>query len=65
LGTQRRGRHCSHGEKVGFEKGIIQGEQIGLEKGVRLTAQKFKNKGLSVEMISEVTGLSIEEIEDL
>jgi predicted transposase/invertase (TIGR01784 family) len=51
-------------------KGVVdtaydEGEARGIEKGIRLTAQKLKHKGLSVEMISEVTGLSIEEIEGL
>ncbi|MEY3220552.1 MAG: hypothetical protein RIT27_1909 [Pseudomonadota bacterium] len=49
------------GETKGFQKGI----EKGIEKGIRLTAQKLKQEGLSNEMISKVTGLTITEIEQL
>lgn len=37
----------------------------GIEEGVRITAQKMKKRGIGFPVISEVTGLSIEEIENL
>jgi predicted transposase/invertase (TIGR01784 family) len=52
-------------QKIGEE----QGEKRGLEKGRRETfkemAKKMKDKGTAIEFISEITGLSKEEIEKL
>jgi predicted transposase/invertase (TIGR01784 family) len=41
------------------------GERIGIEKGILSTAKKMKQKGLEVEFIAEVTGLSSNDIEQL
>jgi len=53
----------------GLAKGREEGEAIGVEKGrlegIRITAQKLKQEGLSIEMISKVTGLTTDEIEGL
>ncbi len=53
------------GEKIGIEKG----EKIGIEKGEKNkayeTGKKMKNDGVSIELISKYTGLSIEEIDKL
>ena len=61
------------GEKIGIEKGekigIEKGEKIGIEKGRKERdkeiAKNMKQKGTVVEFISEITGLSKEEIEEL
>jgi len=56
------------GEKIGFEKGIIQGEQIGLEKGKkseRIAIARSLLDILDIEIIALKTGLSIEEIQHL
>jgi len=56
------------GEKIGFEKGIIQGEQIGLEKGDRKAREVIARSLLDIldiEIIALKTGLSIEEIQRL
>jgi len=56
------------GEKIGFEKGIIQGEQIGLEKGKkseRIAIARSLLDILDIEIIALKTGLSIEEIQRL
>jgi predicted transposase/invertase (TIGR01784 family) len=44
----------------GFQQGIEQGRQQ-----IRLTAKKLLEKGLSLEMIAETTGLTISEIKNL
>ena len=53
----------------GIEQGIEQGIEIGVNKGKKENsydiARKKKQKGLSVDMIAECTGLSKSEIEKL
>ena len=53
----------------GIAKGIEQGIEIGVNKGKKENsydiARKMKQKGLSVDMIAECTGLSKSEIEKL
>jgi predicted transposase/invertase (TIGR01784 family) len=46
-------------------KGKIEGEAIGEARGIKKTAKNMKAKGSKVAFISEVTGLSVEEIEKL
>lgn len=49
------------GEKLGLEKG----EKLGLEKGMRKVAKKMKQAGSEFELIQQITGLELKEIEDL
>jgi len=53
----------------GKAEGKIEGEAIGIEKGktegITEVAKNMKSKGSDVAFISEVTGLSVEEIEKL
>jgi len=49
------------GEKLGVEKGKIEGEKLGIKK----TAKNMKDLGVSIEIISKSTGLSIEDINKL
>ena len=49
------------GEKLGVEKGKIEGEKLGIKK----TAKNMKDKGLDINLICELTGLSIEDINKL
>ena len=53
----------------GIAKGIEQGIEIGVNKGKKENsydiARKMKQKGLSVDMIAECTGLTKSEIEKL
>lgn len=57
------------GEKTGLEKGRQEGEKTGLEKGEQIgrikMAKALKEKGYPVSDIAEVSGLSIEEIQNL
>jgi predicted transposase/invertase (TIGR01784 family) len=56
-------------ENEGFEKGIKEGEKKGIEKGRKTEkiemAKKLKKKGIDIDVISEASGLSKEEIEKL
>ncbi|MCX8472091.1 MAG: Rpn family recombination-promoting nuclease/putative transposase, partial [Sediminibacterium sp.] len=56
-------------EKRATESGLQKGEQIGLQKGKIEekieTAKKLIEKGMSIDLIQEVTGLTREEIEKL
>ena len=59
--------------KEAFDDGIAVGEKIGEERGISLgvqqnrleTAKIMLLKNISFEIISECTGLSVEEIEQL
>ena len=42
-----------------------EGEQKGLKKGLKKVALKMKQKGMSLSKISEITGLSKEEIKKI
>ena len=57
------------GYKQGLERGREQGEKIGIKQGEinekKEIAKKLKQKNLTLKEISEITGLSIEEIEKL
>jgi predicted transposase YdaD len=57
------------GEKIGIEKGRVEGEKIGIEKGrVEERLDVIKNAikiGMSNEQISLLTGLSVEEIQEI
>lgn len=55
--------------EIGEEKGIEEGEKRGIALGEKrkalATARKMIDKNFPIELISEITGLSGEEIEDL
>jgi predicted transposase/invertase (TIGR01784 family) len=55
----------AEGIKKGLAEGVEKGLAEGKAEGIRLTAQKLKQEGLSVEMIAKVTGLTVEEIAGL
>ncbi len=60
-------------KKEGVEEGIVIGEERGMKKGIeqgkkdgkREDARIMKQKGLSIELIAEITGLPLSEIEEL
>ena len=66
LTQERIVREC---EQNAFEKGFKEGFQKGFEEGRELEKRalsiKLKAIGMTLENISKVTGLSIEEIEKL
>ena len=47
------------------EEGLKQGELLGIKKGKIEIARKMKQKGFEINLISELAGLSKEEIERL
>ena len=51
--------------KVGKESGLQEGLQQGAQNEKKEIAKKMKQKGISIEEIIEITGLSKEEIEKL
>ena len=59
----------AEGREQGKEEGLQQGLQQGLEQGIKQSkieiAKKSLEKKLPMETISEITGLSIREIQDL
>ena len=53
------------GKKEGREEGIEEGKKKGIEEGKRSIAKSFKESGVSIDIISKSTGLTIEEINNL
>jgi len=53
------------GIEKGIETGIEKGIETGIEKGIRNTALKMRDNGIEINLISNITGISIEEIEKL
>ena len=59
--------------RLGKEEGIKQGKEEGIKEGIEqgtkealiLTARNMKNKNLDTAFISDITGLSTEEIDKL
>ena len=51
--------------KKAKEQGIIEGKEQGIIENQMLMAKNMKNKYMDINLISELTGLSIEEIEKL
>ena len=51
--------------KSAQEESFQEGEQKGVLKGVMQTARNMKNKGCSMDLIMDVTGLTADEIAEL
>ena len=70
-------REREEGIKEGIEKGIKEGKLEGLKEGIEegikkgklaeqiSMAKAMKNKNMDINLISEITGLSIEEVRNL
>ena len=73
--AERRGlkKGLEEGLKQGLEQGLEQGREQGLEQGLEqgrererlFNARKMKEKGLDYTLVSDITGLTYEEIEAL
>mgnify|MGYP002624516854 CR=1 FL=1 len=61
LEGEAKGR--AEGEAKGRAEGLAEGEAKGRADGIRDTARKMKQKGLPADMIAEMTGLSLADIE--
>ena len=60
-----RAEGCEEGRAEGRAEGRSEGEEIGFAKGLAKLVQSAKNflaMGLSLEQVSQGTGLSVEEI---
>ena len=55
----------AYARKVAVEEGLAEGRAEGRAEANLETALKFRNLGVAVEIISEATGLSVEEIKQL
>ena len=55
----------SREREEGFEEGIEKGKLEGLKEGQILMAKSMKRKNMDIKLISEITGLTIEEIKNL
>ena len=53
------------GKKVGIEQGVVQGIEQGIEQEKINTAKNMLKENIGIDIISKVTGLSIEEIQKL
>ena len=74
---KRRMGELKTAEMIGLEKGLEKGREEGREEGMAVGVEKgreegkleaaaeFKQLGVSVEIISQATGLSVEAIEKL
>ncbi len=47
------------------EQGLAEGRALGLEQGKLETARNFKKAGIDITIISQCTGLTLEQVEDL
>jgi predicted transposase/invertase (TIGR01784 family) len=54
-----------HGYKQGLSQGLAEGRAEGRAEAIRENARKMKLKGIPDDVIADVTGLSIEEIQQL
>ena len=50
---------------TGIDEGMSKGKAIGLNEGKKAIAKNMLNKNMNVSIISELTGLSIEEIKEI
>ena len=55
----------SEAKEEGISQGIEQGYTSGINDGIKQTAKNMLNKNMPLEDISDITGLSIEEINEL
>ena len=53
------------GQKKGMEMGVLKGRMEGQKDEKIANARKMKAYGLALEMIADITGLTIDEVRDL
>jgi len=61
--AEKRGHAAGHA--AGREEGRAEGLKEGMEKERYATAAKFKELGVDIAIISQATGLTVQEIEKL
>ena len=62
-GAEQKG--IEKGREEGRAEGLAEGEAKGRAEGIRDTARKMKQKGLPADLIVEMTGLSLTDIEEI
>ena len=62
-GVRLEGR--AEGRKEGMEMGVLKGRMEGQKYEKIANARKMKSYGLALEMIADITGLTIDEVRDL
>ena len=70
--AQKEGREqglnqgLEEGRELGLEQGLEQGREQGLEQGLELARSQVilnaKKKGINIEVIADLVGLSVEEV---
>lgn len=67
ISYEERGKKkgLEEGKKVGLEQGKKEGMEEGLERGKKEVALELLKKGLDIELIMEVTNLSLDELKKL
>jgi predicted transposase/invertase (TIGR01784 family) len=55
----------AEGRKEGHTAGRKEGREEGITAGIIKTANRMLQKGFDVSMVSEITGLTVQEVEDL
>ncbi|WP_439257836.1 hypothetical protein [Lonepinella sp. BR2271] len=55
----------SSATRKGIAQGIEQGIEQGLQKGLQSTAQNMLNRGFDIQLVSEIVGLPVEDIQKL
>ena len=64
--TQHKRRDFLHMQSTSVDYALERGIQQGIQQGAKLnaleTAKKMREKGFSIEEITELTGLSVEEL---
>jgi len=63
--AEGRAEGLAEGRAEGLAEGRAEGHAEGERSALQKTAQKMKQKGLPTTDIADITGLSIEEIENL
>ena len=53
------------GRAEGMELGVLKGREEGLKEGMIANARKMKSYGFALEMIADITGLTIDKVRDL
>ena len=63
--SEGRAQGLAEGRAKGLAEGRAEGRSEGIAEEKKATASKMKSMGLPTDIISEITGLSVEDIKDL
>ena len=53
------------GKELGMQEGLEKGKELGIQEAQKTLAKSMKQEGLTLNMITKLTGLSAEEIQTL